>query len=594
MMAGRTILDLYRNELAKPRPDHYAHQALTGVRKISTQDFFATTSALADGLAAFGVGKGDRVLLLSDNRPEWHQVDIAALSLGAVSVPVYPTLPPDGVAYHVQDSGSKVAFSENQMQTRKLLEHKNDCPDLQFIIQLEGGCPEGVLEFEDVVSSNRSNDAEQRFWDRAAGVADEDLASIVYTSGTTGRPKGVMLSHRNFVSNVEAVLPRVPLTDSDRALEFLPLCHVFERTCGYAYMERGLSRTYCAPGVVADHIKEIAPTVFASVPRLYEKIHSKIMTKVESAPPLRKKLFGWAVEVGRQASVHRLEGTAMPLLTKVKHKVADGLVLSKIRAAFGGRVRMALSGGAPLAADLNAFFHAIGVPIQEGYGLTETSPGIGVAGCQPGENRLGSVGKVLHNIEVKFAEDGELLVRGPSITKGYWNKPQETAEVFDAEGFFRTGDIAYLDDDGFLFITDRKKDLIIPAGGKNVAPQPIENALKSALFIDNAVLIGDKRPFIVALISPSEDEILAWAASNGLGGHELAELLDEAEIKKSFKQAVADVNSTLGHFEQVKKFRVLPRPLSLEQGYLTPTLKVKRNAVEADFKDLIDEMYQGK
>jgi len=591
-MAARTILDLYRNDSSKDQPVHYTHVGLLGERSFSTQEFFKATSALAESLESFGIVKGDRVAILSDNRPEWHQIDLAVLSLGAVDVPIYPTLTGRAVAYHLQNSGSKIVFTENANQSRKILEQREECPELLRIVQIEGQAPSDVTAFEDFIEGFSGPDAAKNFWRRAERVETEDLASIVYTSGTTGKPKGVMLTHRNITSNVEAVLPRVPMDGSEHALEFLPLCHVFERTCGYAYMARGCPRSYCAPALVADNLEKIAPVVFASVPRLYEKIHSKILTKVNQASRLRQKLFHWAIGVGERFSVFRLEGSPVPVGLSFKHKLADRLVLGKIRKAFGGRIKFVLSGGAPLAPELNRFFHAVGIPIQEGYGLTETSPGIGIAGYMPGENRLGAVGKVLENLEVKLARDGELLVKGPSITKGYWKMPEATKEAFDSDGFFRTGDIARIDEDGFLFITDRKKDIIIPAGGKNIAPQPIENALKAGLFIDNAVLIGDKQPYLVALLSPSEEELYSWARSKGMGGQSLSELLEEDLVQRAFKSAVADVNSRLGRFEQIKKFRILPKMLSIEDGYLTPTLKVRRKLVEKDFALLIREMYE--
>jgi len=591
-MPARTILDLYRNDSSKDLKEHYIHVGLLGRRVFSTREFFHATASIAEALIGFGIREGDRVAILSDNRPEWHQIDLATLSLGAVDVPIYPTLTPKSVAYHLQDSGARIVFTENTNQSRKILEHRDECPDLEHIIQIEGDAPSNVLSFPEIVQAAETPTMEKDFWKRAERVDADSLASIVYTSGTTGKPKGVMLSHRNFTSNVDAVLPRVPLDGSEHALEFLPLCHVFERTCGYAYMDKGCPRSYCAPALVADNIAEIAPVVFASVPRLYEKIHSKIMTKVAQSPPIRRKLFHWAVETGIEYSGYRLEGKNAPGMLKFKHSIADTLVLSKIRKAFGGRVKFVISGGAPLAPELNRFFHGIGISIQEGYGLTETSPAIGISGYQPGENRLGAIGKPLHNVEVKLARDGELLVKGPSVTKGYWKKPEATAEAFDQDGFFRTGDIARIDEDGFIFITDRKKDIIIPAGGKNIAPQPIENALKAGLFIDNAILIGDKMPYLVALLSPSEEELYSWARTKGMGGQSIEELLSQDLVQRAFKSAVADVNSKLGRFEQVKKFRILPKTLTIEDGYLTPTLKVRRKMVEKDFADLIREMYE--
>jgi len=586
-----TILELYRNDLENPREDHYTHATLSGRRVLSTEAFFRRTAALSEALAALGVGAGDRVALLSDNRPEWHIADLAILALGAADVPIYPTLTPRQVAYQVADSGARVAIAENGDQARKFLAERASLPDLEHLIQIDGPTADGAVALEALVERYGSDTAGERFWERAGAVSPDDLASIVYTSGTTGDPKGVMLTHRNFTANVLAVLPRVPLGRDDLGLEFLPLCHVFERTVGYAYMARACRKAYCTPSVVAEVIGDIAPTVFASVPRLYEKIHAAIMAKVEIAPPLRKKLFHWAVETGRQVALLRLDGKRPGALLALRHGLADRLVLGKIRQALGGRVRFCLSGGAPLDAALNEFFHAVGVPIQEGYGLTETSPAIGINGYQPGENRLGSIGRPLENLEVKVAPDGELLVRGPSVFSAYWNKPEATAEAFDEEGFFRTGDIARIDEDGFIWITDRKKDLIIPAGGKNVAPQPIENELKKSPYIDNAVLIGDRRPYIVALLSPSEEGLAAWAERHGLGGSSLEALLAEPRVRRLFEEAVAEVNARLGRFEQIKKFRVLPRALTIEDGDLTPTMKVKRRVVEKKFADLIETMY---
>jgi len=591
-MAEATILDFYRRDLEHDRPDQYTRFTPEERTTWSTKRLFSATAALAEALAGLGVTHGARVVLLSNNRPEWHVADLAILALGAVNVPFYPNLTPEQVAYQVLDSGATVAIAEDAEQMQKLLEKRRELPDLEHLIQMDGRPADGVLLLDDLVRSHDTPGTGERFWQRAEGVRPEHTASIVYTSGTTGRPKGVMLTHLNFTSNVEAFMPRLPATEEDLALEFLPLCHVFERTAGYAYMYAGCRRAYCATGVVADVIADIAPTVFASVPRLFEKIHATIMSRVEAAPPIRRKLFHWAVNTGWEVAQLRLEGKGPGFVLGLQYGLADRLVLSKIRAALGGRVKFCISGGAPLAGSLNRFFHSVGIPIQEGYGLTETSPGIGISGSAPGENRLGAVGTVLHNLEVKLAPDGELLVKGPSVFKGYWNKPEATAEAFDEEGFFRTGDIARIDEDGFIWITDRKKDLIVTAGGKNIAPQPIENELKKCPYIDNAVLIGDRRPYVVALLSPAVEELQTWAAQRALGGSELAELLAEPGARELFSEAVAGVNRDLARFEQIKKFRVLPRPLTLEEGHLTPTLKVKRRIVERDFAAIIEELYE--
>lgn len=590
-MSEATILDLFRRDVDHPRSDAYTHATLAGPRTLSTTEFFAGVAALSAALEALGVSRGDRVLLLSDNRPEWHQVDLAVLDLGAVDVPIYPTLTADQIAYQVADSGAGVAVADSPEQMGKLIQVRARCPELKHLVQMDGPCADGVEPLAQLVDRHRGTEAEQAFWHRAAEVKADDLASIVYTSGTTGPPKGVMLSHRNFVSNVEAVLPRVPLDSDDLGLEFLPLCHVFERTVGYAYMGVACRKAYCTPSLVAEVLPELAPTAFASVPRLYEKIHAKILVQVEGASPTKRRLFQWAVDTGSKTAVHRREGQRPPMGLRMRHAVADRLVLRKIRAGLGGRTRCVISGGAPLLPSLNEFFHAVGIPIQEGYGLTETSPAIGICGYQPGENRVGSIGRPLENLQVKLADDGELLVKGPSVFRGYWNKPEATEEVFDDEGFFHTGDIARIED-GFIYITDRKKDIIIPAGGKNVAPQEIENRLKKSPYIENAVLVGDQRPYIIALLSPAEEELGAWAEEQGLGGTELDELIREPRLKQLFQSLVDELNQDLGRFEQIKDFRILARPLTIEEGHLTPTMKVKRRVVERELADLIEDMYR--
>lgn len=591
-MPERTILDLYHNDIQRPRDRHYTHFFPAGSRGLSTDEFASRTAALAEGLAGLGVGRGDRVLLLSENRPEWHMVDLAVLALGATDVPVYTTLTPQQIAYQAHDSGAVVAVGETADYIERFQLIRSECPGLRHLVQIEGQTAEGALALDDLLST-ASAGAVDRFWERASEVKADDLASIVYTSGTTGEPKGVMLTHQNFVSNVLAVMPRVPMDHNDLGLEFLPLCHVFERTVAYAYMYVSAFVAYCATKDVAELIATVAPTTFASVPRLYEKIYTAINSKVEAAPPIRRSLFHWATGVGWEAAQRRLVGRSLGPGLGVRHALADKLVLSKVRQALGGQLRFSISGGAPLPLYVNEFFHSIGLPIQEGYGLTETSPAIGIAGFEPGDNRLGSIGRGLENLEVKLAADGELLVKGPSISKGYWNKPEQTAEVFDEEGFFHTGDIARIDEDGFIFITDRKKDLIVTAGGKNVAPQPIEAALKKSPLVDNALLIGDRRPFIIALLSPGEEELAAWARQNGLEADVLSDLLALPQAAAAYERVVEGVNAHLARYEQIRKFAVLPRMLSIEDGDLTPTMKVKRRVVEGEFAGLIDELYGG-
>jgi long-chain acyl-CoA synthetase len=591
-MSDRTILDLYRHELDDPREDHYVHYFPGGTRSFGTMEFFRRTAALADALADLGVAAGDRVIVACDTRPEWHMVDIAILSLGAVNAPIYATLTPEQVAYQAGDSGAAVAIAENPEQMAKFLLVRATCPELRHLVQVEGERSGGVLALDDLWGEV-ADGAEERFWERAAQVKEEDLATIVYTSGTTGEPKGVMLTHRNIVFNVVESLSRVEIARDELGLEFLPLCHMIERIAGYMYMSLGASRAYCSVYHVGELMKEIRPAVFASVPRLLEKVHAAIVARAEAASPAKRALFHWAVATGAEVAGRRLAGELVGGGLALKHRLADRLVLSKVRAALGGRLKASFCGGAAVPLYVHEFFQAIGIPIQEAWGLTETSPVITLNGWSPGDMRLGSVGRPLPSYEMRVADDGELLAKGPSVFSGYWNKPEQTAEVFDAEGFFQTGDIGTIDDDGFVFITDRKKDIIVTAGGKNIAPQPVESELKESPYIENAVLIGDGRPYIVALLAPDPEAVGAWAEDRGGDAGDLAAVLVHPELAREFAQAVEGVNEKLARFEQIKQFRVLPEPLTVEGGALTPTMKVKRRAVTKAYADLIEEMYTG-
>jgi long-chain acyl-CoA synthetase len=589
-MTEKTVLDLYRHEIDAPREQHYYHYSLDGHTTLSTAEFFSRTSGLAAGLEKLGVGRGDRVMLTTDNRPEWHMVDLATIDLGAADVPVYGTLSAEQIAYQIDDSGSKMAVAENAEQMAKFLEIRDRCPGLEHLIQIEGPCAEGVLPLAEVVDSGLSGESEDLFWQRASKVKAEDILTLIYTSGTTGNPKGVTLTHENLVQNVLPSAERAPVVPEDFCLEFLPLCHVFERMIGYLYMYKSVTKAYCSVYHVGDLIATIKPTVFASVPRIYEKVYDKVVEKVNSAPAPRRALFNWALGAGRKAYPKRLAGQEGG---GISHALADKIVLSKVREALGGRVKYCISGGAPLPLFVNEFFHSIGIRILEGYGLTETSPVIAVNGMDGGMTRLGTVGKPISNVEVKIAEDGELCVRGPSVMKGYWNLPEKTAEVFDADGFFLTGDIAELDDDGFVRITDRKKDIIVTAGGKNIAPQPIEAELKRSPLVDNAVIIGDRRPYLVVMLSPNTEELEVWAKAQGIEYSSTEEITRHPKAAVAFSKVVEATNEGLARYEQIKKHVVLPLMLSIDDGTLTPTLKVKRRVVEKQYTDLIEGMYEG-
>jgi long-chain acyl-CoA synthetase len=589
-MTDRTLLDLYRHELDRPRDDHYVHYFPGGSRSFSTLDFFKRTAALADALDALGVAAGDRVVVVCDTRPEWHMIDIAVLDLGAVNVPIYGTLTPEQVAYQVRDSGAQVAVAEDAEQMTKFLEVRDRCPDLAHLLQLEGERAEGVLALEELMSA-AGDGAKERFWERAGRIDEDDLATIVYTSGTTGEPKGVMLTHRNIVTNALEALGRVDLSPDELGLECLPLCHMIERVAGFMYMSMGASRAYCSVYHVGAMMGEIRPAGFAAVPRLLEKVHAAVMAKANSASAVQKLLFHWALATGMECARRRLAGRKNGAGLTLKHRIADRLVLAKVRGALGGRIRAVFCGGAAVPIFIHEFFQAIGVPVQEAWGLTETSPILTMNGPTPDSMRIGSVGRPLPSVEMRVAADGELQARGSSVFKCYWKKPEQSAEVFDSEGFFHTGDIGTIDEEGFVYITDRKKDLIVTAGGKNVAPQPIESRLKQSVVVDNAVLIGDGRPFIVALLAPDTEAVAAWVRERGGEPSDLVAAVADTELQRQFREVVESVNSGLARFEQIKDFRILPRAFSVESGELTPTLKVKRRVVADLYHDLIESMY---
>jgi len=591
-MAGQTVLDLYRHDLDPPRDDHYSHWTPAGCRTLSTEAFFDRCCGLADALAELGVAAGDRVLIVSDDRPEWHLVDLAVLDLGAVDVPVYGTLTPDQLGYQVRDSGATVAVAENGEQMEKLLEVQSGCPELRHLIQIEGSRPPEVFALDDLAVPAGPSSAEH-FWDRASGIDERQLMTIIYTSGTTGDPKGVMLSHRNVVQNVLFTVRRLPADRTDLALEFLPLCHTAERTAGYCYMRSGTRKAYCSVQHAGELIAKIRPTIFFAVPRVYEKLYQRVLERVSAAPKIRRQLFHWALDVGRDVSTRRIAGQPVTGLGAARAALADRLVLSKVRAALGGRLRFCFTGAAETPRHVAEFIRALGIWLVDAYGLTEASPVIAIGGADPELLRIDRIGLPLDNLEVRLAPDGELLVRGPSVMMGYWNKPEQTAEAIDEEGFLRTGDIAEIDDDGFVKIIDRKKDLLVTSGGKNVAPQPIESRLKASPLVDSAVLLGDRRHFIAALLSPNFEELDRWAKANGVACDDRRVLGRDPATVALFQDVVTAVNKDLARYEQIRQLRVLPVSLSIEGGHLTPTMKVKRRVVEQQFADLIEEIYGG-
>ena len=547
--------------------------------------------AVTCALRTLGLDRGDRVALLSENRIEWVVADLALLSAGFVNVPVYATLPPSQVEYILRDSGARALFVSSRAQLVKINAIRAQLPRLEHVVAFDADAAgDGVVAFDTLVESGRRLVAQSDYAAMVEAVGAHEWASVIYTSGTTGEPKGAILTHANFMANVRQCLQVFELGPTDTCLSFLPLSHVFERTAGfYVMMTAGVTIAYAESiEAVPQNLAEVRPTVVCSVPRVYEKMYARILDTVERGPAVKKRLFYWAVRAGRHWVGEHLRGGVGPV-TAVRRRVANALVLKKLQARVGGRLRFFVSGSAPLARDIIEFFYAAGIPILEGYGLTETSPVLTVNHFAA--FKFGTVGQPLPDVEIRIAPDGEILARGPNVMQGYLNKPEQTAEAI-VDGWFHTGDIGHLDPDGFLVITDRKKDLIATAGGKKVAPQPIEGKLKASPLVAEAVLVGNRRPFIALLLIPNFDRLEAWAQAAGLATNDRATLLAAPAVRDLYQRDVDGVNQELAQFERIKSFELLANELSIHDGDLTPTLKVRRKIVEEKFKDAIDAMYR--
>ncbi len=547
---------------------------------------------LAAALAGLGIGRGERVALLSENRPEWAITDYAVLGLGAADVPIYPTLPANQIAYILKDCGAKAILVSTREQLDKVREVRSEVPSLQHVISFDDpGASEGILHFPAVLEDGAraiQAGAVPDFREQALQVKPDDLATLIYTSGTTGNPKGVMLTHHNLASNVAAVDQHqiLDLKPGEVALSFLPLSHVFERLVDYFYWHRGVCIAYAESiDKVADNLMEVKPHYMVSVPRLFEKIHTRVM----GATGIKKVLVGWAARVGEEYADRRLQGETPSGGLAFQYRLADRLVFSKLRERTGGRLIAAISGGAPLSAEVAKFFLAAGLPVYEGYGLTETSPVL--TANRPGQIRLGSVGLAVPGTELRIDPSGEILARGPQIMKGYWNAAEATAEAIDAEGWFHTGDVGIIDDGGFLRITDRIKNMIVTAGGKNIAPQPIENRVAMSPLIAHVVMLGDRRAYPALLVVPDFDNLDAWARTQGIDPSDRERLAADPRVRELLEREAFGRLEGLAGFEMPKKLAVVPREFSIEAGELTPKLSIKRRVVEEHFRDLIEQMY---
>ena len=574
------------------RPAAYRAKVGGVWRTITHRDAASRVKTISIGLRELGVQGGDRVAIVSETRPEWALADYACLCAQAIDVPVYPTLTAKQTEYILNDSGAVAAFCSTLEIVNKLHEIRGHLPHLKHIIAFDDpGRRDGVITLAEVEARGRSAGTRYpRFREEALAVKPEALATLIYTSGTIGDPKGVMLTHNNIWSNVQACLNVLPFTAEDDCLAMLPLSHVYERMVDYTLWSAGVIINYAESfDKVAANLLEVRPTIVVSVPRLYEKVYARVLEAAMSGSAVKRKIFFWAKHVGDRWATYRLAGLAVPSLLALQHAIADRLVFAKLRARTGGRVKAFLSGSAPLSAEIAKFFFSASLPVLEGYGLTETSP---VLTFNPTDRpKLGTVGKAVPGVQLKIAADGEILAKGPNIMKGYYNKPEATAEAIDADGWFHTGDIGELDAEGYLKITDRKKDLIKTAGGKFVAPQPIENMIKLNKFVANAVVLGDKRKFPIVLVVPNYETLERWAKERNLAYGAHGQLLALADVRAKIEREVMGMLRDLAKFEMPKKVVLIENDFTIESGELTPTLKVKRRAVEKRYAELIDRAY---
>jgi long-chain acyl-CoA synthetase len=566
---------------------------------VSSQELFERIRDLALGFAALGVGPGDRVAIVSESRPEWIMCDMAILASGAVTVPIYPTLSAAQALYILKDSAARVAIVSTRVQLDKLQEIRHLVPAIEAVVVMEpSAAGASVMTLDEVAQRGHARmtgdwGAGRGFRETARAVRPEDLATIIYTSGTTGEPKGVMLTHANLVANLREGATVLDVSQDDVALSFLPLSHGFERMVSFIYLFTGVTIVFAESfDTLGRDIAHVRPTVITGVPRVYEKMQARILEKGQGGSAAKAAVFRWSIDAGLARARALLRGKRAGPLTAMKAAIADRLVFSKIRDGVGGRLRLVVSGSAPLSASVAEFFHAVGLPIIEGYGLTETSPILTVN--PPQAPRVGTVGRRLPSVELKIAPDGEILARGPNIMRGYHNKPEATADVLK-DGWFHTGDIGTIDAAGYLAITDRKKDLLVTSGGKKIAPQPIEAVLKRSPLVSEAVVLGDRRNYASALIVPEfgalERRLQGVGRSAAAGSVSRAELVKRPDVIALYQEIVDALNNDLSQFERLKRIAILPAEFSVESGELTPTLKVKRKVVEERWREEIEKLY---
>lgn len=591
-----TLIDLFmRAARVHNRPDalNYKHDGRWV--SVSSDELLVRAKHIAAGLYAIGIRHGDRVALLSDSRVEWTLTDAGCLFAGAVDVPIYPTLTPPQVHYILQDSGSSALFLANREKFVELKETLIDCPQIKQVVFFDAQdvTPADGLTLAQLEELGR--DLEQRepgLIDRlVAQTTPHDLATLIYTSGTTGEPKGVMLTHANLISNLIDSSGHLEVGEQDSVLSVLPLSHVYERQAMYMYLHHGMA-VYFAESLqaIAANMKEVRPTILVGVPRLFEKIYARIRERADEAGKLSATLLSWSVAVAREYSGYFNRPDAIPAGLKFKHWIASKLVFEKWRDAFGGKIRLLLSGGAALSEELACIYIGAGIPIIQGYGLTETSPVITASTLE--DYRVGTVGRVIPHVDIRIAPDGEIEVRGPNVMHGYFNKPEETRAAFTEDGWFKTGDIGMIDREGYLRITDRKKELFKTSGGKYIAPQPIEQAIKASRFVSQVVLVGAERKFPAALIVPEWEQVESYCKLKGIDVTSRSELCRHPRIIDLLERQIAALTPDLARFEKIKKIALLEHEFTIEGGELTPTLKVKRRVIDEKYRDVIEKLYE--
>jgi long-chain acyl-CoA synthetase len=572
------------------RPDTLNYKSDGRWVSISSDELLARARRIAAGLHAIGVQRGDRVALLSESRVEWTLTDAGSIFAGTIDVPIYATLTPPQVRYILNDSGACVLFLPNCEKFIELKDVLGECPEVKHVIFFEA--EEGLTLAQLEEKGRELEEREPGYIDRSVVQAQpEDLATIIYTSGTTGEPKGVMLTHSNLVSNLIDSSGHHEFGEHDTALSVLPLSHVFEREAMYMYLHKGMA-VYFAESLqtVGPNLREVSPTVLVGVPRIFEKIYQRIRESAAERGKVSVALLAWSLSVAREYAEFVLAHKPVPALLKFKHSIVSKLVFSKWQRAFGGKMRLLVSGGAALSEDLSYIYFGAGIPIVQGYGLTETSPVITTSSID--EIRPGTVGKAIPNVEIRIAEDGEIEVRGPNVMRGYYNKPEETRAVFTSDGWFKTGDVGALDKDGFLCITDRKKELFKTSGGKYIAPQPIEQSIKGSRFVNQVVLIGAERKFPAALIVPVWEQLESYCKLKGISVTSRSELCLHPRIVDLIQRQIDALTPNLAKYERIKKIALLENEFTIEGGELTPTLKVKRRVIDEKYRDLIERLYQ--